>query len=304
MQIEITIRGNQKWKRQAAVEAVLEAVRNVDMDEELTGGVCSSNYIDTDPRLPFTIPASPRVAGTHAERGGDRETVALVPREDGYWYVQWGGVNLAGFMSHGNAATWMRYITATAEQQEAVRRVLAGDSYIFLNSFDQAAADLPNCKGGGGEIEDPAGADSWCEDKFANIRNFQGKPAPWFEVFTPFPTCPPLAPEKLSAAEAPAIHDLPPCRESGPTFTVEERARARAYADSFSGKHYMPGVDLAERKRELAALLNKIAEGPGVDSTDRPVEADPFPKKSNPWAHGCKIADTAFPSDPDEGHLR
>ena len=169
----------------------------------------------------FTVAASPS-GRKEARESGDRETYAMFKAEDGNWYVSRGNANQAAFLHQDAARDFMRYESAPAARQAACDAILDGNNIVFDGARHYFTGGTV-AKGGGGDFKD------WITTPF-DVKISEGKPAiDWLsgeadvasQIETIERECRDAGydpavirkmakdrRDKLSAAEAPAIHDL------------------------------------------------------------------------------------------------
>lgn len=158
MKIVVTATGKQGSGKTRALKAIEACLRAHPMSEETEVRFYEGDGRTFSENAPiFTVAASPS-GRTERRESGDRETIDIAKREDGFWYVTGRGQCLAACGTKEDASMVARYMRATPYQKEAISAVLHGRTF----GFDGTRAHFPepgeeNWKGGGGEIEDPAG---------------------------------------------------------------------------------------------------------------------------------------------------
>lgn len=195
----------------------------------------------------FTVAASPS-GRKEARESGDRETYAMFKGEDGNWYVSRGNVNQAAFVYQDAAKDFMRYESAPAARQAACDAILDGNNIVFDGARHYFTGGTV-AKGGGGDSEKPAinpltGLPYVASEFYAierECRDAGYDPATIRRIVQ-------ARRDKLSAAEAPAIHD---------------------FASTTLGEPYDPDKDLEEMmttySEQLSDKLTRIMRSELID---------------------------------------
>jgi hypothetical protein len=172
----------------------------------------------------FTIPAADAEGSDGV--AGDRETWSVYWSPNGKYPVYSGTKLAATFERQFNAELFKKLKCTTSGQWQAIEAVFESKAFYF-NGERPLFTGGPvsgNCKGGGGEIAEGAGVIPrgvyWCNvgGNFYDAITHHGQGAQFYRAWVArrreFPqsenlTLPFATDGKLSAAEAPAIHDDP-----------------------------------------------------------------------------------------------